>query len=252
MTISADNVVRYLTHDQYAGLTNDSGGSAGRSDALGSIADAVLRQLQGQATDLRTLGSAVAGAVAGRHLMVWSADRVAQAAWVVSGASGSLTPTSLAVNVVNHGANKLDQYLPVSVALSTRPAGKDTAVTMTTTLVNRTPDGQAPFIAGPFPGLPFAYGDYSGLVADNLPSGATDISMTGTGALTALGAEGPTWLVAGPVLVHQGTTTTVVVRFRMIGSHGAMTVVPSGRIPAEHWTYKGTTVTDERTVTITW
>jgi hypothetical protein len=252
MTISADNVVQYLTHDQYAGLTNDSGGSAGRSDALGSIADAVLRQLQGQSTDLRTLGSAVAGAVAGRHLMVWSADRVAQAAWVVSGASGSLTPTSLAVNVVNHGANKLDQYLPVSVALSTRPAGKDTAVTMTTTLVNRTPDGQAPFIAGPFPGLPFAYGDYSGLVADNLPSGATDISMTGTGALTALGAEGPTWLVAGPVLVHQGTTTTVVVRFRMIGSHGAMTVVPSGRIPAEHWTYKGTTVTDERTVTITW
>ena len=184
--------------------------------------------------------------------MVWSAAPAAQAAWVASGASGGLTPRSLGVAVINRGGNKLDQFLHVSVRLDTRRAGNSTAVTMTTNLANRTPDGQAPFIAGPFPGLPLVYGDYSGLVADNLPGAATDISMAGAGSLTAEGAEGPTWLVAAPVLVHQGSSSTVVVRFRLPGIHGSMTIVPSARIPAEEWSYQGAHVTDERPVTFSW
>lgn len=252
VTIDADNVLPYLMHDQYAGLSNDSAGNAARADALGAIADATLHQLQGETTNLRTLASAMAGAVAGRHLMVWSSDPVAQAAWTTSGASGSLTGSSLAVNVVSQGGNKLDQYLPVSVALSTKPTGRDTDVTVTTTLANRTPPGQSEFIAGPFPGLPLAYGDYSGIVADNLPATATGITMTGAGALTALGPEGPTWLVAAPVLIHQGATATVVTRFRLPGTHGSMQLVPSARVPAERWTYRGTTVTDDRPTTFSW
>ena len=193
VTVAASDVEQYLLHDQYDGLSDNSASNASRSDALGAIADAVLRQLQGQSTDLRTLASAVAGAVAGRHLMVWSSDPVAQAAWSASGASGTLASDSLAVAVVSRGGNKLDQYLPVSVALATRPSGRDTEVTMTSTLVNRTPPGQSQFVAGPFPGLPLAYGDYSGIVADNLPAAARSITMTGGQGLIALGAEGPTW-----------------------------------------------------------
>ena len=252
VTVDADNAEQYLLHDQYAGLTDLSPGNAARSDALGSIADAVLRQLQGQSTDLRSLASAVAGAVAGRHLMVWSADPVAQAAWAASGASGPLTARSLDVNVINQGANKLDQYLPVSVALSTRPAGSSTDVTLTATLANRTPNGQSPFIAGPYPGLPLVYGEYSGLVAENLPAAATGITLNGAGSLAVKGAEGPAWGLAAPVLIHQGDTTTVVTRFRLPGSHGTMTVVPSSRVPAETWTYHGSTFTDERPVTVSW
>ena len=252
VTIDSGNVEQYILHDQYAGLSNDSAGNAARADSLGLIAHEVLRQLQGQSTELRTLASAVAGAVAGRHLMVWSAAPAAQAAWVASGASGGLTPRSLGVAVINRGGNKLDQFLHVSVRLDTRRVGNSTAVTMTTKLANQTPDGQAPFIAGPFPGLPLVYGDYSGLIADNLPGAATDISMAGAGSLTAEGAEGPTWLVAAPVLVHQGSSSTVVVRFRLPGTHGSMTIVPSARIPAEEWSYQGAHVTDERPVTFSW
>lgn len=91
-TISADNVEQYLLHDQYVGLSDATAGAGTRQDALGSLAGAVLRQLQGQSTDLRTLASAMAGAVAGRHLMLWSSDPTAQAAWVAAGVSGSLTP----------------------------------------------------------------------------------------------------------------------------------------------------------------
>ena len=49
----ADNVEQYLLHDQYVGLTDS--GSAQRQDALGALTKVVLRQLQSQSTDLRTL-----------------------------------------------------------------------------------------------------------------------------------------------------------------------------------------------------
>ena len=251
-TLDASDVVQYLLHDQYAGLSDNATGDASREDALGTIAGDVLRQLQGDSTDLRGLASAVSGAVAGRHLMVWSSDPTAEAAWVASGSAGTLTPSSLTVNVVNQGGNKLDQFLPVSVHLATRTDGSSTAVTMTTTLTNRTPDGESQFVAGPFPGLPLAYGDYKGVVADNLPGAATAISMAGAGPLAALGAEGPTVLVAAPIVVHQGATATVVVRFHLPGTHGSMTLVPSSRFPAEQWTYQGDRFTDDRPVTLSW
>ncbi len=251
-TLDASNVEQYLLHDQYAGLTDNATADAGRQDALGSIAGDVLRQLQGESADLRALATAVSGAVAGRHLLVWSPDPSTEAAWMASGVGGTLTPSSLSVNVVNQGGNKLDQYLDVGVHVAVAAEGADTAVTLTTTLANRTPDGQSQFIAGPYPGLPVAYGDYYGVVADNLPADARDVTMTGTRPLSSLGPEGPTLLVAAPLDVRRGTTATVVVRFRLPGTHGSMTVVPSARIPEEQWTGGGQSFTDGRSRTIYW
>ena len=128
-TISADNVEQYLLHDQYVGLT-DGGGQ--RQDALGALTNVVLHQLESQSTDLRTLGQAVSSAVAGRNLMMWSSNPVDQAAWSVSGVSGSLTARSVDVSLINRGGNKLDQYVPVQVAVATAPSGPNTTVTMTT------------------------------------------------------------------------------------------------------------------------
>ena len=252
LTLTADNVEQYLMHDQYAGLTDNSTGESSRADALGAIASSVLSQLQGQSTDVRGLADAVSGAVAGRHLMVWSSDPVDQAAWVAAGVSGSLTPDSLAVNVVSQGGNKLDQYLGVSVHVSTRPVRSGTDVTMTTTLANRTPDGQSQFIAGPFPGLPLAYGDYSGVVTANVPGAATGVTMSGATTLSANGPEGPTWLIASPIVLHQGATATVVVRFHLPTAHGTLRVVPSARVPVEQWTVGGRTFTDGTSQTISW
>jgi Protein of unknown function (DUF4012) len=248
-TVSADNVEQYLLHDQYVGLT-DGGGQ--RQDALGALTNIVLHQLESQSTDLRTLGQAVSSAVAGRNLMMWSSNPVDQAAWTVSGVSGSLTPRSVDVSLINRGGNKLDQYVPIQVAVSTAPSGPHTAVTMTTRLANMTPAGQSQFIAGPFPGVPVSYGGYFGLVALNLPAGASHITMTGAGPLAVNGPDGQTWNVAAPVTIPDGTTTTVVVRFQMPGKHGSMTVVPSARIPAEQWTANGKTFDDTVPTTIRW
>ena len=251
-TITADNVEQYLLHDQYNGLTDTATGAGARQDALGALTSAVLRQLQGQTTDLRSLGTAVSAAVAGRHLMLWSSNRVAQAAWVVSGASGSLTPRSVDVSLINLGGNKLDQYLPTQVAVATAPSGSGTAVTLTTRITNQTPSGQSQFIAGPFPGVPVGYGGYSGLVAANLPAAATDMTMTGAGPLAIKSAEGPTWLLAAPIVVPDGATSTVVVHFRMPGSHGSMSLVPSARLPVEQWTSNGKTFDDGAPITVSW
>ncbi len=251
-TISADNVEQYLLHDQYAGLTDNATADSGRLDALGALTGAILRQLQGQNLDITTFSTALSSAVAGRHLMVWSKNPVDQAAWVVAGVSGSLTPRSVDVSVINLGGNKLDQYLPVHVAVTTAATGANTTVSLTTRMDNVTPDGQSQFIAGPFPGEPVSYGGYRGLISTNLPALASHITMTGAGPLAVKGAEGPTWVLAAPVVIPQGTTSTVVVRFVMPGHHGSMTVVPSARVPAEQWTANGATFDDSAPRTISW
>ncbi len=251
-TVTADNVEQYLLHDQYVNLTDNSTGGEARQDVLGSLTAAVLRQLQGQSTNLRTLGRAVSSAVAGRHLMLWSSNPVDQAAWVVSGVSGSLSPRSVDVSLINRGGNKLDQYVPVHVAVTTAPTGSDTTVTMTSRIINATPPGQSQFIAGPFPGVPVSYGGYFGLVSVNLPAAAREITMTGAGPLAVKGAEGPTWVLAAPITVPAGSTGTVVVRFRLPGTHGSMTVIPSARVPPEQWSAHGRTFDDSVPTTIVW
>ncbi len=251
-TVSADSVEQYLLHDQYAGLTDNATGGTSRQDALGALTSAILRQLQGQNLDIASFSSALSSAVAGRHLMVWSKNPVNQAAWVLSGVSGTLGPRSVDVSVINLGGNKLDQYLPVHVAVTTVPSGANTTVTLTTRMDNTTPSGQSQFIAGPFPGEPVSYGGYRGLLSANLPALARQVTVTGAGPLAVKGPEGPTWVVAAPVTIPQGTTSTVVVRFVMPGRHGSMTLVPSSRIPAEQWTSGGASFDDSGPRTITW
>ena len=103
------------------------------------------------------------------------------------------------------------------VAVTTAPTGPNTTVTLTTRMDNTTPDGQSQFIAGPFPGEPVSYGGYRGLISANVPARASHITITGAGPLAVNGAEGPTWVVAAPVTIPQGATSTVVVRFVMPG-----------------------------------
>lgn len=251
-SVGADNVEQYLLHDQYAGLTDNAADANDRQDALGALSRAILDQLQGETLDLTSLAKAMSGAVVGRHLMLWSSDPVAQAAWVASGVSGGLTPRSVTFSLVNLGGNKLDQYVPVRVTVSTAPSGPDTAVTMTARVSNTTPPGESQFIAGPFPGEPVGYGGYRGLVAVNLPASASHLALSGAGPLAVKGAEGPTWLLAAPITVPEGASSTVVVHFLMPGSHGSMTIVPSARIPPEEWTVAGATSADTSPRTVTW
>ena len=250
--VSSGTVAQYLLHDQYVGLSDNAADAGDREDALGQLARAVISQLQGQSVDLTTLADSMSGAVAGRHLMVWSSNPTDEAAWQAAGVGGSLTSRSLAVSLVNLGSNKLDPFVPVHVAVATRPDGADTAVTLTVTAPNTTPPGQSQFIAGPPPGSNLPYGTYSGLVAVNVPGTAGHVTMTGVPSLAVAGRDGPTLVVAGLVTIPSGGTATVAVHFVMAGLHGSMQVVPSARVPSEQWQVGSRTTTDDSPITISW
>jgi hypothetical protein len=252
VTVSADNVVTYIEHDEYSGLSDQAIQSAGRQSALGAIASAVLDHLQGQSVDLTTLGKAMAAATQGRHLLLWSDAAPAEAAWQASGVAGTLTGTSLAATVISRGGNKLDQYLSAEVRMRRSSVGPDTAVTMTVHLHNGTPDGESQFIAGPYPGLGASYGEYLGLVSVNLPAAATHRSMSGAGSLAVDGTDGPTWVLASTVDVPRGGSRDVTVRFDLPGHHGSVTVEPSARVPPMRWQAQGQMFDDARPTTLSW
>ncbi len=249
--LNAGNVVEYLTHDQYAGLS-DQASSQTREDRLGSIATAALDAMNDESLDLKGVATAMTTATEGRHLLLWSAAPSVQDAWVAGGVAGQLQPDSAMVSVINRGGNKLDQYLSVDAGLQLTPSAGATAGTLTVDLQNRTPPGQSQFIAGPFPGLGTTYGEYTGLLAVNLPPEASHLRVAGGAAVDALGAEGPVWLLATPVDVHAGASQQIVVTFTLPPGHGSMTVVPAARLSPVSWHYRGATYGDAAPFTLSW
>jgi hypothetical protein len=245
--LNASDVVQYLTHDQYAGLS-DNQDSQARVDRLGALATAALDALNTESLDLKNLATAMTTATEGRHLLIWSASPSAEEAWEAGGVAGQLSANSAMVSVINRGGNKLDQYLSVGADLQiTGGSGS-----LTGDLHNGTPAGQSQFIAGPYPGLGTVYGEYVGILAVNLPPEASHLQVRGGGTLDALGAEGPAWLLATPVDVKAGGSQQIVVTFRLPAGPGSMTIVPSARLSPVSWHYRGTVRSDAAPFTLSW
>ncbi len=109
--------------------------------------------------------------------------------------------------VINRGGNKLDQYLSVDTDLQIASGPGAGQGTLTTSILRTPPPGaQSQVIAGPYPGLGTVYGEYTGLLAVNLPPDASHLQVRGGAPVDTLGAEGPDWLLATPVDVKEGAT----------------------------------------------
>jgi len=247
--VHADDVVQLLVHDQYEGLVDQPTGQqakaeGAREDRLGALAQAALNALENESLDLKSLSTAMTTVAEGRHLMMWSAQPDAEAAWVQAGVAGQLAPDSMMAAVINRGGNKLDQYLSVDTDLDLHTQGKRTLGTLTVHLRNATPPGQSQFLAGPYPGLGTQYGEYLGVLAVNLPGYASVPSVAGNPSLDALGAEGPTWVIAAAVDVKAGHEQDVVVHFTLPQSSGQFTVLPTARLTPVTWHFRGATTTD--------
>jgi hypothetical protein len=256
-TVSAGDVVQLLVHDQYEGLSDvetaqQNQREAGRQERLGSLARATLDALQNESLNLKSLSDAMTAATQGRHLLAWSADPSAEQAWEQGGVSGRLAADSVMTALINRGGNKLDQYVSMSASLSLQAHAGGVDGTLTVRLVNHTPPGQSQFIAGPYPGLGTVYGEYAGILAVNLPGVSSTPHVDGSPALDALGAEGPTWLVATPVDVKAGASEQVVVRFTVPGAHGQLSVLPTARLTPVSWRYRGASRTDAAPFTLSW
>lgn len=257
--VGADDVVQLLLHDQYEGLSiiettgAEVEAEAARQELIGSLAQSAFDALENQPIDLRTLATAMSSAAEGRHLLVWSAESAAEAAWTDVGVAGRLNSGSLMVGLINRSGTKLDQYVSVHVSLALRPAGPAKVDgTLSVEIANHTPPGQSSFIAGPNPELGTPYGEYVGILSVNVPGYASRPIAVGDPMLDALGGEGPTWVIAVPVDVRAGGTQIAVFRFVVPAGVVGPTVVPSARIPAVVWTVPGGQRDDSAPFSVRW
>ena len=238
-TVSEDDVVQLLLHDQYA--TIESGNDpdqAARREMLGLIALATFEAVQQEGADVAALATALGDAAAGRHLLAWSPERDRQEMWEVAGVAGRLEERSLAVGVLNRAGNKIDPFLHVEARLDVEPAGEGSRAELRVVLRNATPEGESPYVAGLRQVEGVRPGDYRGLLSLTLPGFVDDVVIEGDPPLAAVGPDGPTNVVALPLLIERGATVTSVVRFRLPRT-GSLVVEPSARVPAVRWSAEG-------------
>jgi hypothetical protein len=226
VAITSANVVPFLMHDQYVAPAP----GPSRQDMLGQIAQAVVQALQRGGFDTGALGKQLPSVVAGRHLMLWSADPPTEAGWTAAGVSGAMANDSLLLGVQNMGANKLDRFLVVSSSVRVDP-GASTKVTVTFDLHNDVPPGQPPYIAGTgVAGVPPDW--YYALDTLTMPLEAGGVLVDGTPLANNSGFDGPTRVVAALRKVAPGGTNALTVTFTLPGAHGRMQLEGSGRVPA--------------------
>ncbi|MCU1452200.1 MAG: hypothetical protein JWN46_346 [Acidimicrobiales bacterium] len=246
---TADNVREQLLHQQYQLFPTDR---AARRDRLGAVARVVFDRLERGGWKLERLASELLDAVQSRHLLVWSADPVQQRAWARVGMDGHLTERSLAVSVLNRGANKLDQFLPVTATLTTRVLDRGaTDVTVSIQLANETPAGEPRYITGPnAPGL--VAGRYAGIVSLDVPPSATGLRLDGGRYLTMRGRDGPSATIGAYVLLDRGQRMTLTARFTLPAEVRSLVIEPAARAPTLRWTVDGKTYERDRRRTIEW
>jgi hypothetical protein len=247
--LDADLLVQELLHGQYERYGDPA--QPRRREVLAATASSVLAALDATPWRPRELADRLADAARGRHLLAWSSDPLAQSGWAGASVDGALRRDSLALSVLNRGGNKLDPFLAVEARLRTRTAGGATQVSVTVDLTNTTPAGKPAYVVGPAAGTDLAAGEYRGLITVNLPAGARRIRLEG--ARTDLrGGDGPTWMVAAEFRLPRGGHQVVTLHFSMPGTHGAVAVEPSARVPAVQWAYDDHRWTDAARRTVAW
>lgn len=244
-SIAAEDVIRELLFDQY--WEEDV---AVRRDRLDEIAHAALGTLDEDGIDLVSLARRLQDTVAGRHILAWSPHPRQQAAWEAVGADGDLVPESLAVSVINRGANKLDTFLEVDAELSFEPIEDGHQVTLVLTMDNRARTSFPPYVLGPAASLGYEPGTYSGLLAVNLPGAATDAAFLDAESAAAGGPDGPGRVVSVLVEIPAGEELVHQVSFGLPAASGLLRVEPSARVPGIGWTAAGISWIDTTTTIV--
>lgn len=251
--VTAEGVDDLLLHDQYVGITSLAGDAqAARRELLGLIAKAALGNVERGRWDMAEMASGMARAAAGRHLLGWSSRPEEQRLWEQAAVDGRLTERSLMLSLLNRGANKLDRFLRMESTLSLRPEGEETAAELRVTMTNTTPEGEPPYVVGPYPGSPVGAGDYFGILALNVPMFAGDLASDAESPPAAAGTDGPTRVLGVPVRIDRGQAKTVTFRFRFADPRGSLVVEPAGRVPAFVWTAPGGSWSSNERRTVTW
>lgn len=238
--LSADNVVGFLLQGQYAGVSIEDS-QAGRRDALGEVARAAVDTLDTRPWQSTDLVGELGSAGRGRHVLAWARDPVEQQAWAAGGIDGALHDDSLAVSLLNVGANKLDQFLKVDGRVRvTEVSDGGHEVTVTLRVRNDTPSGLSSYVAGPHPETGLAEGEYRGVLTVNTPGYGTVAVIEGLDHPVVKGIDGPTKVsAAGDLNLARGAVATITLRFQLPEGANELLVEPSARVPPITWHFQG-------------
>ena len=260
--ISAENVAQYLLIDQYRGLDYDLKNperteemNAARRAGLSRVANAIVARLDAQGWSAPDLVESLRVAAAGRHVLAWAGNAEQERAWIASGIDGRVPSDALSISVINVGANKLDVYLDTkakvrSVSVLAEGTSRKKRVRVAISISNNTPTGLGRYAAGPFPGKPYAEGEYAGILALNVPRNASRIRLSGVDAPVARGPEGAATVIAGSFRVLRGSSRDFVLSFEVPDTSSTISVRSSARVPATLWSYRGVEWRDEESRSI--
>jgi hypothetical protein len=249
--IDETNVERELLHAQYERFP-DFEDKPERREGLGMIAEAAFSALDRGSWSLPRLGSELARAASGRHLLVWSAHPAEQAAWRELGVDGTLGADSLLVSVLNRAGTKMDYFLHVNGRLAVRAIGEETEVVVTLDVENRVPTGQPRYVSGPVSRSGAGEGEYLGILTLNMPKAARQASVEGGRELAVLGSDGPTEVIGFQFKLPRGARESFVARFRLPAREGTLRIEPSARVPLIRWSTDAGSWTDTGPRLLTW
>ena len=234
LTIDAENAgdqLLYRNYLRFTAVTRDQ-----RAELQSRVGQAVFKALEERPTDLGKLFDALKWSVGSRHLMGWSADPAEQLLWDRAGASGRLHTEGLQVTLINRSANKLDYHLKPQVVVRTRRApGDERRVRIEVSVPNVPRDPTSRVVEGN------STRHYNDLMV-YLPQNAADI-QTDKG-FNRSGEEGGMRVVAIPLYLERGTTTSVGVEFT-IPKDQPIRLIPSARASPIPFILGKKVVTDE-------
>jgi hypothetical protein len=243
--VSAETVVPFVLHDQYADESIDEPGRAERQDRLSDVAAAAVDALAGS-VDAVTLAEELMQAAYHRHVLAWSSVEDEQAGWEASGIDGELDARSTMVSLVNRGCNKLDWFMDVSAQLDFAPTAEGRQGTLRVVAENKAPPGQSSYIAGPQPRCGVnAAGDWLGFLTVHLPGPVGRAGIEG-GQVVIDGQDGPTRLVAANLSVPVGQRVESVVRFEVPSDVVSVEIEPSARARPVTWRVEGRRFGDDQ------
>lgn len=211
--ITSANAASTLLHKEYDALS----GSA-RVDFLGQVADAVWsRLITTRLPGLSQLAKAMAPAVAGKHLVLWSSTPTTERTLQALGAAGEMTRPKgsdfLAVTNTNATGDKIDYYLRRSVGYDLHlSASGNAAATVTIELRNLAPSsGQPAYVIGSTADPTAPTGTNITDVSIYSPLQFDDATVDGSTALLVPGSEAGLNVYSATVSIPPGGEVTLVV-----------------------------------------
>jgi hypothetical protein len=232
-SVTGAELTRRLLVDAYGDGSLSEAKQQRRRQVLDDAATEAFRRLRHGATATPALLRAIADAVAGRHLALWSARPDEEEQLRVAGAAGGVDLSgqdALMLTANNLGdspstGNKLDYYVRRDVTFAVRLTAHRADVTQTVVMQNKTPSGLGPYVEGvAHPGevhelISFAAADTASLTAFTRDGQSADVVVD-----HAYGAQRLTAVLD----LARGATTTYRVEYSVPikNGHYRLTLMP--------------------------